>query len=449
MSKTNLLVTGLLILSCGIVANRFPRSRSVQGSDSKPAANSGPLTPKEERDTFQIPERFQIELVACEPNIVDPVAIAFDENGRMYVAEMPGYPNGGVGTGNIHSGRIKLLEDRDGDGFYEHCTTFAEGLRFPTSVMPWHKGVLVSVAPDILFLEDTVGDGKADRKRTLYTGFGLDNIQQLINSLQWGLDNWVYGCAGSNGGTIRSAEKPEVPPVTLRNRGVRFHPEKPGSLEPTSGGGQFGIAADSGQNWFTATNSQHLRHIVLPDHYLRRNPSLTVSAVTLDIPDHGAACQVNRISPFEPWRVERTARRKSGPDSRRFPSTELVPGGFITSACSTVVYAADLFPEPYRGNTFVCDPANNLIHRDILEPHGATYVASRADKDCEFLASTDTWFRPVWLTLGPDGGLYVLDFYREVIETPLSLPDDIKKKLNLESRGRGRIWRIVPEGAHL
>jgi putative membrane-bound dehydrogenase-like protein len=259
------------------------------------------------------------------------------------------------------------------------------------------------------------------------------------------LDNWVYGCAGSNGGTVRSAEKPEMPAVSLHNRGVRFHPERPGSLEPTSGGGQFGLAADDWQQWFTATNSQHLRHIVLPDHYLRRNPALAVPAVTLDIPDHAAACKVFRISPFEPWRVERTRRRKQGADAQRFPSTELVPGGFITSACSPVIYTAGLFPEAYQNNSFVCDPANNLVHRDFLVPHGATFVAQRAEADREFLASTDTWFRPVCLTIGPEGALYVADFYREVIETPLSLPDDIKAKLNLESRGRGRIWRIVPE----
>jgi putative membrane-bound dehydrogenase-like protein len=416
---------------------------ALAAADPKPPV--GPLSPKEELATIRVPKGFRVELVACEPQVIDPVAMAFDEDGRIFVAEMPGYPNDGVGTGTITSGRVKLLEDRDGDGFYEKSTLYAEGLRFPTGVMPWKGGLIVANAPDLLYLEDTDGAGKADKKRVLYSGFDLANIQQLVNSLQWGMDNWVHGCAGGKGGTIHSAEKPDAPAVTLRGRGIRFHPEVPGSLEPTSGGGQYGLAPDEWGSWFTATNSQHLRHIVLPDHYLLRNPLLPVSAVTLDIPDHGAACKVHRISPFEAWRVERTTRRKEGPDAARFPSTELVPGGYVTSACSPVIYAADAFPADYPGNSFVCDPANNLVHRDALVPHGATFTAKRCDLDTEFMASTDNWFRPVWLTLGPDGALYVLDFYREVIETPLSLPDDIKKKLNLESRGRGRIWRVVAE----
>ena len=430
-----------LLLLAVLIAPAGP----ARSADPIPKA-PGPLTPKEEQATFQLPDGFQIELVASEPDIVDPVAMCFDARGRLFVCEMRGYPNGGVGTGNETRGKIKCLEDKDGDGVFETCHTFAEGLRFPMGITPYKDGLLVAVAPDLLYLEDTDGDGKADKTTVLYTGFNLANIQQMVNGLQWGLDNWVYGCAGNDGGTVKSGQKPDAPPVTLRNRGFRFKPDVPASLEPTSGGGQYGITPDDYQRWFTATNSQHLRQIVLPDQYLRRNPYLPVPATTLDIPEHGAAAKVFRVSPFEPWRVERTTRRAGGPDAKRFPATELVPGGFITSACSPLIYTADLFPKEFYGNNFVCDPANNIVHREILKANGAVFTAVRAYPDREFLASTDNWFRPVHLSTGPDGAIYVLDFYREVIETPLSLPDDIKKQLNLESRGRGRIWRIAPTG---
>jgi putative membrane-bound dehydrogenase-like protein len=407
----------------------------------------GPLSPRDELATFRIPKGFAVDLVASEPDVVDPVACCFDARGRLFVCEMRGYPNGGVGTGYETRGRIRLLEDRHGDGVFETATTFAEGLRFPMGITPWKNGVIVAVAPDIIFLEDTTGTGKADKKTVLYTGFNLANIQQMVNGLTWGPDNWVHGVAGNSGGTVRSVQKPDAPPVPLLARGFRFDPAVPGSLEPESGGGQYGLAFDPFGHVFTNTNSQHLRQILIPDHALRRNPDLPVTATTSDIPDHGAACRVFRISPFEAWRVERTTRRAGGADAKRFPQTELVPGGFITSACSPLNYAGGAFPAAYAGNSFVCEPANNLVHRDVLDyTRGAAAVAKRADDGCEFLASTDNWFRPVFLCHGPDGAVYLLDFYREVIETPLSLPDDLKAKLNLESRDRGRIWRISAAG---
>jgi putative membrane-bound dehydrogenase-like protein len=407
-----------------------------------------PLSPKDELATFKTLPGFKVELVAAEPDVIDPVAMCFDERGRMFVCEMIGYPNGGVATGKENRGRIRCLTDERGDGTFSKSTVWADGLRFPTGVMPFKGGLIVCNAPDIVYLEDSKGTGKADKSTVLYTGFGLDNIQQIVNSPRWGIDNWVYCTVGSSGGTITCPQKPGMKPLVLRGRGIRFHPDKPGDIEPTSGGGQYGLTCDEAGHWFVNTNSQHLRQIVLPDEYLRRNPYLAVPATTVDIPEHGAACRVFRISPFEQWRVERTTRRKEGPDAKRFPATELVPGGYITSACSPCYYGLHepLFPEKDRGCVYVCDPANNLITRDKLEPNGSIYKGKRIDDGVEFLASTDTWFRPVHLTIGPEGALYVLDFYREVIETPLSLPDDIKKKLNLESRQRGRIWRVVPEG---
>ncbi len=441
----------LLVLSLSLILPLVGLLLAADSPAPKPSDKPvGPLSPREALATFRVAKGFKVELVAAEPEVIDPVVIAFDEEGRLFVVEMLGYPNGGLGEGKpVLPGRIKLLEDRDGDGYFEHATVYVDDLRFPTGVTPWNGGILVGNAPDLLFCKDTDGDGKADVRKVLYTGFGQKNIQQLLNSLQFHQDNWIHGCNGSNDSVIRSEEKPDLPALALRGRHFRFRPDQPGNLEPMSGGGQYGMASDDWGNWFTCTNSQHLRHIVLSDHYLKRNPHLPVTAVVLDIPDkvaeHTAAAKVYRISPFEPWRLERTAQRVKDPGGRTFAPTELVPGGYITSACGLSVYRGGAFPEEYRGNVFVCDPANNLIHRDVLEPAGATFVAKRHDKDCEFLASTDTWFRPVFLTHGPDGALYVADFYREVIETPLSLPEEIQKKYNLQSRERGRIWRIVPE----
>jgi putative membrane-bound dehydrogenase-like protein len=413
-----------------------------------PFAFAEPLSPKDELATFKTLPGFKVELVAAEPDVIDPVTMAFDEKGRLFVCEMRGYPNGGVATGKENRGRIRCLTDENGDGVFEKSVIFAEGLRFPTGVMPWKGGVIVCNAPDLIYLPDDNNDNKADKVCVLYTGFGLDNIQQILNSPRWGIDNWVYCVVGGAGGTITCPEKPDMKPLVLRGRGIRFRPDQLESIEPTSGGGQYGLTCDEAQHWFVNTNSAHLRQIVLPDHYLKRNPYFAAPATTVDIPEHGAACKVFRISPFEEWRVERTTRRKDGPDAKRLPATELVPGGYITSACSPCYYGVNepLFPERDRGCVYVCDPANNLITRDKLEPNGSIYKGKRIDDGVEFLASTDNWFRPVHLTIGPEGALYVCDFYREVIETPLSLPDDIKKRLNLESRERGRIWRIVPEG---
>ncbi len=443
-------------------------------------SSNTPLSPRDEQGTFRIAKGFKIEPVAAEPEVVDPVAMCFDEDGRLFVVEMRGYPNAGVGDGEPNlPGRVKLLEDRDGDGYFEKATVYVDNLRFPTGVCCWRGGVLIGNAPDLLYCKDTDGDGKADIRKVLYTGFGTKNIQQLLNGLQFHFDNWIHGCNGSNDSVVRAVEALDAPPmgligpmrpmspigseavqapekaknepVALRGRHFRFKPDIFGSLEPTSGGGQYGLASDDWGNWFTCTNSQHLRHIVLPDHYLRRNPHLAVPAVTHDIPDgvdeHTAAAKVFRISPFEPWRLDRTSRRVADPMGRKFAATELVPGGYITSATGLVVYRGWAFPSEYLGNVFVCDPANNLIHRDVLVPHGVTFKAARHDKDCEFLASTDLWFRPVFLCHGPDDALYVADFYREIIETPLSLPEDIQKRYNLNSRERGRIWRIAAESA--
>src|SRR5262249_31563174 len=215
----------LLLLSLGLLVAVTSTMRTAQ--PEKPGFSNGkPLSPREELATIRVPKGFKVELAACEPQVVDPVALAFDEKGRLFVAEMHGYPNEGVATGKIASGRVVMLEDRDGDGFFERSTVVADHLRFPTAVMPYRGGLLVANAPDLIYLEDIDSDGKVHKTRVLYTGFDLSNIQQLPSALQWGLDNWVHACAGSSGGTIRSVEKPDLPAVVLRSRGFRLHADR-------------------------------------------------------------------------------------------------------------------------------------------------------------------------------------------------------------------------------
>jgi putative membrane-bound dehydrogenase-like protein len=193
----------ILLLLVGASAWSLHDAQSAQEAD-KPfePPPSKPLSPRDEQMTFKLAKGFTVDLVASEPDVVDPVHLAFDEHGRLFVAEMRGYPNGGLGTGDIKSGRIRLLEDKDGDGVFETSRVFAEGLRFPMGLLPYRGGLLVANAPDLVYMKDDDGDGKADSQRVLYTGFDLYNIQQLLNSLTWGLDNWVYAVAGTKGGDI-------------------------------------------------------------------------------------------------------------------------------------------------------------------------------------------------------------------------------------------------------
>lgn len=395
----------------------------------------GPYEPAEAVRHVHPAAGVKVRIVAHEPAIVDPVAMAFDDRGRMYVCEMPGYPNGGRATGDEQRGRVKRLEDRDGDGQFETVTGFAEGLRFPTSVLPFRDGLIVCNAPDILFLRDTDGDGRADQREVWYTGFDLANIQQPPNALQWGPGGFVHGMLAGSASVITCPMAREMKPVPMRNNGFRFKPGEHGTFQATSGGGQYGLTRDHLGNWFTCSNSQVCRQIVLPDELLRGNPDYIPSAVTADIDAEGTSIPVFRRSPFETWRVERTTRRRESDDNSRYPRTELVPGGYTSSTCGCLIV---------DGVYYACDPGNNMILRRKLTRKGSIFQSSRMDDDQgrEFLASDDNWFRPTQLVRGPDGAIFACDFYREIIETPLSIPDDMKPRMNIESRGRGRIWRI-------
>ena len=406
-----------------------------------------PIEPTNALSTFQIRPGFKLELAAAEPLVMDPVAMSFDEDGRLYVIEMRDYSE----RRHMRMGRVRLLEDTDGDGRFDQSTIFAEDLPWPTAVICYDGGVFVGATPDIFFLKDTTGDKKADVRQLVFTGFGEGqerlNVQGLMNSFNWGLDNRIHGATGLNGAKMRCALSPSGKVLELRGKDFSFDPRNPKDFRAESGGGQHGMSFSDDGRKFVCHNSAHIKLVMYDDRYAARNPFYSMPPPLLDIPEDGPAAEVYRISPEEPWRVLRTAWRVAGK----------VPGpiegggrasGYFTSATGVTIYRGDAFPEEYHGDAFIADVGSNLIHHKKLYTNGVTLVAKRApdEQKSEFIASKDLWFRPVQFANAPDGCLYIADMYREVVEHPWSIPDSIKEQLDLNSgNDRGRIYRIVPE----
>jgi len=370
--------------------------------------------------------------------------MVFDENGMIYVAEMLDYPDDPP-DGQPARSRILLLEDLNGDGAIDRTTVFAERLLQVSGILPWKGGLLAAAAPDILYLKDTDGDRRADLRRVLFTGFPKVNPEARITNLRLGIDNWVYAANSGSDGRITSPERPHLPTVLVRGTDFRFRPDG-SAAEPASGAAQFGMTFDDWGNRFLTQNTIHLRHAVLPMHYLLRNPLLAPPSVSQDISDHGRpAVRVFTLSKPQRWREQRTRLRERRYRENRLEKTEQL-GGFFTAATGGTVYNGDAFPQQYQGNIFTGDVNGNLVHRDILSPDGVTFSARRGEENAEFLASTDIWFRPVNFANAPDGNLYLLDMYREFIETPESIPEAIKKSMNFYSGDTmGRIYRITPK----
>lgn len=406
-----------------------------------------PTEPTNAASTIQLREGFRAELAASEPLIADPVAMCFDENGRLYVVEMGDYSE----RRNEKLGRVKLLEDTNHDGRFDKATLFADKLAWPTAIICSDGGVFVGASPDILFLKDSNGDGVADRRNLAFTGFGNGasrlNVQQLLNSFTWGIDNRIHGALGGNPSIVTNMALRDTRPLELRGRDFSFDPRN-FDLAPESGGGQWGIAFDNEGNKFTCSNARHIAVEMYENRYASRNRFHSLPPPDVNVGPDAPAAEIFRISPEEPWRVLRTQWRVAG----------LVPGpvegggrasGYFSGASGITLYRGDAFPAEFHGNAFIADCGSNLIHRKRLRREGLNYIAERAadEKSREFLASRDNWFRPVSMANAPDGTLYVLDMYRETVEHPWSLPPELKSKLDLNSgNDRGRIFRIVPDG---
>jgi putative membrane-bound dehydrogenase-like protein len=406
-----------------------------------------PHEPEAALSTFRIHPGFHLETAAAEPLVVDPIALSFDENGRLYVVEMRGYSE----RRDDKLGRIRLIEDTDGDGRFDKSTVFAAGLAWPTAVVCYDGGVFVGVTPDILFLKDHDGDGVADETRVVFTGFARHvtrlNVQALFNSFRWGLDHRIHGATSFSGGTVVAAGRPDARPLELRGRDFSFDPRTL-EMRAESGGGQHGLSFDDAGRKFVCSNSRHIQQIMYEDRYAARNPDYAMPPAALDIAADGPAAEVFRISQDEPWRIVRTRWRVGGLVTGPVEGGGRV-SGYFTAATGVTIYRGNAWPADYRGDAFIGDAGSNLIHHKKFRPDGLSLLGERPpdERTNEFLASTDNWFRPVQFANAPDGCLYVADMYREVIEHPWSLPEPIKKYLDLNSgNDRGRVYRIAPDG---
>ncbi|MEX0937103.1 MAG: PVC-type heme-binding CxxCH protein [Pirellulales bacterium] len=396
--------------------------RAQKGSTSKAPLARGPLSPEDALARFRLPDNLRIELVAAEPLVVDPIEARFDEDGRLWVVEMRDYPTG-PREGQSSRSRIRVLEDRDGDGRMDAALTFADGLEFPTGLQPWRGGVIVTCQGEIVYLRDSDGDRRADVRETWYRGFAEENTQLRANHPRWFVDGRIYVAGGLRGGKIIDARRPDGPPVDISSRDFRFDPDG-GVHEAVSGNGQFGLTFDAAGNRFICSNRNPLVHVVLEQEHLALSP---LAAIRTAVQDVAAAGDASRVYPIaDAW------------------TTSTLHAGQFTAACGAFIYGGDMLPEEYRGSAFVCEPTGSLVHCEVVQSEGATFRSRRVREGVEFLASDDAWFRPVNLSSGPDGVLYVVDMYRAVIEHPEWMPQELRAREDLRlGDDRGRIWRIV------
>ncbi|MEM7475821.1 MAG: neutral/alkaline non-lysosomal ceramidase N-terminal domain-containing protein [Planctomycetota bacterium] len=379
-----------------------------------PGQEEGAKSPEESLKCMHAPEGFQIELVANEPLIVDPVNMAFAGDGSVWVVEMGDYPLGKNG------GCVKRLTDTDHNGQLDASEVFLDGLEFPTSVLPWRDGAIVIAAPDIFFARDTDGDGKADERKVLLTGVGHANPQHRASGFDWGLDGMVYFGSGYS----KTLGPPGEEGTAVGGVDLRWNPDT-GELQRLPGATQFVRSRDRWGRWFGNSNSVPLFHFPIDEYdMLSRNPSVPRTQLVL---------QPGVAPPVYPR--SRTVDRFN----------DMFAENRFTSACSSIVLRSDLLGNDMQDAALVCEPVHNLVARFKLTEDGPFLASERfaEDQPFEFFTSTDTWSRPVRAIEAPDGSLWIVDMYRKVIEHPEWIPEVWQERLNLRSgENAGRIYRI-------
>ncbi|MEO7297741.1 MAG: PVC-type heme-binding CxxCH protein [Verrucomicrobiota bacterium] len=363
----------------------------------------GPTAPEKAAAKIVVHPDFKINLVAAEPLIEKPISLDWDAQGRMWIAETPEYPNGrkidaskdDIKAHRPARDRISILQDSNGDGVMDKKTVFFEGLELVTSLVFYKDGVIVSQAPDIYWLRDTNGDGKADEKITLFTGFGTRDAHAVVSNMRWGMDGWIYATVGYSKGDIFSGDgKKHFGPIS--DGVIRFKPNG-SAIEQfcSKGSNTWGVdIAPDGEVFFSQANGNHIDHVVMPESALARGKIEGTTSFKV-IEDHKSSMPIGDYS------------------KQAYAQIDWV-GGF-TAASGACIYNGGAWPEKFNNTFFVTEPTVNLVHQDFLKPDGVTYIASRDPErpDKEFIASTDLWFRPIHTRVGPDGALYILDFYNQ------------------------------------
>ncbi len=454
-----LVLVGLLCAPCSAVEPIKKRAGAPQ-----------PMSPEESLEHFHLPSDLQVEIVAAEPLVVDPSAMAFDARGRLFVCELHGYNLEGHldveklnKTGVLDQevrriqaapeikeaaeagmyGRLKRLVDEDGDGRMDRAEVWADRLPPCHGVVAARDGVIVVCRPDILFLADRDGDGRAEVRETLFTGFAITLFERSMNNPRWSVDNWIYVSAGNKGGTITGPRLAKS--VTLGATDFRFKADGT-AIEPVTGHNYtFGqTMTDWGDRFLISTRSPTLYAVPLPHRYLARNPYVPSPGSVADAGGDGRAYPSSQP---HPWRLERSQKAEWAKYyGDRYGEAESAANGHLTSACGQLFYRAATLPAGYHGNHFCCEPSQNLIRRSLVERDGLRFTSRRAkgEEKSEFLTSSDQWFRPTNLMLGPDGAIYIVDMYREIIEDYSAIPRYLQQQYGLnEGSSHGRLWRIV------
>ena len=380
------------------------------------------LSPEESLKSIQLDGDYEAQLVAAEPLVLDPVEVTWDAQGRLYVADMRDYPLGPE-PGKPALSRIQLLTDEDGDGRMDKAVTFADHVDHVQGLLPYNGGLIATTRTQILFLKDTNGDGKADINEPLIKGFNPRHSQLQVSAPRWGLDNKVYFNNGLDAKEIYPVAKSD--PANVARFNFRWDP-KTGKIEPTSGYGQYGGAFDDFGHHFFCSNRNPVMFAVMPYEAVMRNPNAGISQGHEDIAPPGAETRVY------PLKITHT--------------TADAHAGTNTACSGLGVYRGHLMPE-LKNNVFVPDPTGQLVTRYKVEPNGASLKATRVGDRTEFFRSSDEWSRPVNMTTGPDGAMYICDIYRRWIDHARFFPEEFVKTHDMrQGENEGRIWRIVKKG---